>query len=109
MRHMVEAANAIIDYAVRGRDAFDADSAVREAILYQIVVMGEAAKAVVRADQLLADELSEVEWSALARMRDRLTHQYWALDRQIVWLTATQDIPEIRRVLTAAIARLATD
>ena len=29
----------------RGRDAFDADPAVRDAILYQIIVLGEAAKA----------------------------------------------------------------
>ena len=103
---MIEAADAIIEYSGRGRDAFDGDSAVREAILYQIVVMGEAAKAVVKADQELANELTAVEWSALAKMRDRLTHQYWALDRQIVWLTVTQDVPEIRRVLSEATERL---
>ncbi len=103
---MLEAATAIVGYTQRGREAFDADAALRDAILYQIVVLGEAAKAVVKADAILAGELSEVEWSPLARMRDRLTHQYWATDREIVWLTATQDIPALREVLAKAIARL---
>lgn len=104
---MLEAADAIIGYTRRGREEFDSDSAVREAILYQIVILGEAAKAVVKADEELASELTEVEWSLLARMRDRLTHQYWAIDRQVVWLTATQDVPEIRRALAEALERLA--
>jgi uncharacterized protein with HEPN domain len=103
---MLEAATAIASYAQRGRDAFDADAALRDAILYQMVVLGEAAKAVVNADSALAGELSEVEWSPLARMRDRLTHRYWATDREIVWLTAIQDIPVLREVLSKAIARL---
>ena len=47
---MIAAADAITGYVARGRPVFDADSAVREAIVYQIVVIGEAAKAVTAAD-----------------------------------------------------------
>ena len=93
---MVEAADAIAEYVARGRRAYDADSAVRDAILFRIVVIGEAAKTVVQRDPALAADLSEVEWSALARMRDRSTHQYWAVDAQIVWDTAIEEIPEVR-------------
>jgi uncharacterized protein with HEPN domain len=85
---------------------YDADAAVRDAILFRIVVIGEAAKAVVHRDPALATELSEVEWSALAKMRDRITHQYWAIDAQIVWDTAVEDIPEVRTVLAGALQRL---
>lgn len=106
MEHMVEAADAIAEYVARGRAVFDADQAVRDAILFRIVVIGEAAKAVVQRDPGLANDLSDVEWSALARMRDRITHQYWAIDSQIVWDTALEDIPEVRGVLAGALARL---
>lgn len=51
MRHMLEAAEAIGHYVERGRAAFDRDPAIRDAIVYQIVVVGEAAKAVVAADE----------------------------------------------------------
>lgn len=106
LRHMIEASDAISEYTMRGRDVFENDAAVRDAILYQIVVLGEAAKAVVRADAALASELSGIEWSSLARMRDRLSHHYWVTDREIVWLTATRDIPEVREAIAAALERL---
>lgn len=102
---MIEASDAISGYTMRGRDVFESDAAVRDAILYQIVVLGEAAKAVVKADAGLARDLSEIEWSSLARMRDRLSHRYWATDREIVWLTATHDIPDLRSALEAALKR----
>lgn len=106
LRDMVEACRAIAGYAGRGRSTFDDDSAVRDAILYQLVVLGEAAKVVVRADAELAGELSTVEWSLLARLRDRLTHHYWATDREVVWSTVTRDVPELERVLNSALHRL---
>ena len=40
-------------------------------------------------------------------MRDRITHQYWAIDAQIVWATAVEDIPEVRALLAEALRRLA--
>ena len=106
LRHMVEAAKSIARYCARGRATFDGDSAVRDAILYQIVVLGEAPKAVTSADPILASQLPEVEWSLLAKMRDRLTHQYWATDGEIVWSTATRDIPPLLTALTSALERL---
>ncbi len=107
MQHMVEAADAIAEYVARGRPVYDADPAMRDAILFRIVVIGEAAKAVVRRDPTLATDLSDVEWSALAKMRDRITHQYWAVDPQIVWDTAVEEIPEVRAILASALSRLA--
>lgn len=78
---MLEAADTIIAYTDRGREAFDSDSALRDAILYQVVVLGEAAKAALSADPSLESALPEVEWSPIARMRDRVAHHYWATDR----------------------------
>lgn len=103
---MLSAADAIESYVRRGRAAFDNDSAVREAIVYQIVVLGEAAKAVVAADASIEKDLPGIEWSLLAKMRDKVTHQYWAVDREIVWSTAERDVPKIRTLLTAALRQL---
>lgn len=106
MRHMLDAAEAIGRYVERGRAAFDRDPAIRDAIVYQIVVVGEAAKAVVAADPSIEAELPAVEWSLLAKMRDKVTHHYWAVDPEIVWSTAGRDVPEIRAQLTKALDRL---
>jgi uncharacterized protein with HEPN domain len=107
MRHMLAAAEAIAQYVGRGRDAFDRDPAIRDAMVYQIVVLGEAAKAVIAADSTIESEVSGIEWSPLARMRDQVTHQYWAVDREIVWSTAERDVPAIRKLLARALEQLA--
>jgi len=104
---MAEAADAIADYVARGRPAFDADAAVRDAILYQLIVLGEAAKAALAADPRLAVDLPSIEWSPMARMRDRVVHHYWATEPEVVWATAATAVPELRRALAAAAERIA--
>lgn len=101
---MLAAAEAIGTYVARGRAAFDADAAVREAIVFQIIVIGEAAKAVTAADPTIETDFPDVEWSPLAKMRDKVTHQYWAIDEEIVWATAEEDIAKIRELLRGALA-----
>jgi uncharacterized protein with HEPN domain len=63
MGHITVAADAIAVYTAHGRQAFDKDSTIRDAILYQIVVIGEAAKAVIAADPVIASETPTIEWS----------------------------------------------
>ena len=104
--HIQEAAAAIAGYAGRSRAEFDRDPALRDAILYQVVVIGEAVKAALAADPTLEAALPDIEWSPMARMRDRVTHHYWTTDREVVWATATVAIPELRQALASAIARL---
>jgi hypothetical protein len=77
---MLEAADPIIAYTERGRDAFDSDAALRDAILYQIVVLGEASKATLAADPSIGSAQPEVEWTPIARMRDRVAHHHWATE-----------------------------
>lgn len=103
---MVTAADAIAAYVARGRSAFDSDPALRDAILYQIVVLGEAAKATLAADPSLEATLPAVEWRAMTRMRDRVTHRYWATDPEVVWSTATRSVPDLRKILVTALERL---
>jgi uncharacterized protein with HEPN domain len=101
---MADAADAIAGYVARGRGTFDADPAVRDAILYQIVVLGEAAKAALVADPGLATTYPEIDWSPVARMRDRVAHHYWATDYEVVWATARDAVPALRRALSDTIA-----
>ena len=103
MRHMLLAADTIQGYVERGRAAFDSDAAIRDAIVYQIVIMGEAAKAVLDADPSIEEEMPGIEWKPLARMRDKVTHHYWAIDREIVWSTAERDVPAIRKLIASAL------
>ena len=66
---MADAAEAITSYVARGRGVYDSDPAIRDAILYQIVVLGEAVKAALAADPSIESAIDDVEWGPIARMR----------------------------------------
>lgn len=106
LKHMLEAADAIAGYVARGRTEFDDDAAVRDAILYQIIVLGEASKEALKADPDIASAYPDVDWSPVARMRDRVAHHYWATDYEVVWVTACDAVPALRGALAAVLATM---
>jgi len=60
----------------------------------------------VAADPTIEAALPGVQWAPLAKMRDKVTHQYWAVDREVVWSTAERDVPAIRALLREALQKL---
>ncbi len=72
--------------------ALENDPLLRSAILFQILVIGEAAK---RLTTSFRDTHPEVPWRAISGMRDRLIHGYDRIDDAIVWEAATRYVPEL--------------
>lgn len=74
----------------RGRDAYEADVAIRRAVERCIEIFGEAAKSLSPA---FRDAHPEVEWSDVAKLRDRLSHHYHRIDPAQLWVIATTYVP----------------
>jgi uncharacterized protein with HEPN domain len=87
--HMVEACEeGLAIVAGRARSDLDGDRMLQLALCKLIENVGEAAKAVTPA---FRSAYPDVEWSSAARMRDRIAHQYFVIDLDIVWSTVTED------------------
>jgi uncharacterized protein with HEPN domain len=99
LRDIRVAAATIVDYIERS----DADGdLVFDAIRMRLVEIGEAVKDV--APSTLARE-SSIPWSAIAGMRDKLTHRYFDTEHGIVFATARIDIPPLLAAVDRLIAR----
>ena len=72
--------------------AFLADDKTQSAILYQILVMGEATK---RLSAETRSACPAIPWREIAGMRDRLIHAYDLVDWEEVWSVAQNDVPEL--------------
>jgi len=74
-------------------DQFVKDSRTIKAVIRSIEVIGEAVKN-------LPPEISslqpDVPWRDMARIRDKCIHFYFGVDYEIIWLSVTKSIPEIR-------------
>ena len=57
-----------------------------------IEVVGEATKHIPDA---IRDKYPEIPWRDLTGIRDRLVHGYFKVNLEIVWMTATQEFPEL--------------
>lgn len=79
---------------IRGLDkeSFLTDYKTQSAVLYQIVVTGEAVK---RLSHEFRENHPGIPWSLIAGMRDILIHGYDVVDWDEVWKTATSDVPEL--------------
>ncbi len=66
---------------------------LRDAIVRNIEIIGEASK---NLSDDLRDENPQVRWRDIMRMRDKLVHHYFRLNLEIVWQTATQNIPKLK-------------
>jgi uncharacterized protein with HEPN domain len=77
------------------------DIKTQAAVQHQLLVLGEATKRV--SDSFRAQH-SEIPWSPMARMRDKLIHAYDVVNQDEVWRTATEDIPALLAQLEPLIA-----
>ena len=74
-------------------EVFVADETLRRAFVRSLEIIGEAAKKV--PDDFRAT-YSEVEWRAMAGMREVLIHDYFGVDFELVWDVVCNRVPELR-------------
>lgn len=70
------------------------------AVVRAIEIIGEAVKQVPTS---IREKYSEIPWSSMAGMRDKLIHHYFGVNLKLVWNTVEQEIPEVRPVLQDAL------
>jgi uncharacterized protein with HEPN domain len=73
-------------------DEFSDDETLKRAFARSIEVIGEATK---NLSPEIRDRHPNVEWRAMAGMRDQLIHGYFGVDYEIVWEVATEKAPEL--------------
>lgn len=93
MRHILDEAEYLIDHShLVDKAGFLQDATLRRAFVRSIEVIGEAAKQV---PEDLRARHSEIEWRAIAGMRDRLIHGYFGIDYEIVWDVVVNQVPKL--------------
>ena len=72
--------------------AYYADYKTQDAVVRNLEVIGEAAKNI--PESFRAEHL-QVPWRDLTGVRDKLIHQYFGINQEIVWQIVQEDLPAL--------------
>jgi len=83
---------------VQGMDfeTFLSDDRTSFAVVRALEIVGEAAKKIPSG---VREEYPAIPWREMAGVRDKLIHDYFGVDLQVVWRTVIEDLPPLETVL----------
>jgi uncharacterized protein with HEPN domain len=73
-------------------EKFLEDAKTQDAVVRNLEIIGEATK---NLSEGLKKKYHNIPWKELAGVRDRLIHQYFGVNFEIVWTVAKHELPEL--------------
>ena len=103
-----QAIQRLLEYAAgMTYDAFVGDTRTQDAVIRNLEIVGEAAKNL--SHELLV-RYPDAPWKSMAGVRDRLIHDYFGVNLDIVWQIASVELPKLAPLIAAIRAsRTASD
>ncbi len=103
LTHISECLEWIEEYTRSGREGFMTSRMVRDAVLRNFEVMGEAVK---RLSLPLRQQYPAVPWQRIAGLRDILIHNYVGVDIEMVWTIVEEDLPGLKQHIMTILQEL---
>ena len=96
LEQMREAVGQSLTY-VEGldKDDFLSDKRTQQAVILNLIILGEAATKLMDRYPDVAASYPLVEWRSMRGMRNRIAHGYYDIDLDVVWETVVSALPEL--------------
>jgi len=72
-------------------DSFKEDYKTVDAVIRNFEIIGEATK---NLPKEVKERYPKIPWTEMYRLRNRISHEYFGIDYQIIWRIATDYLPE---------------
>jgi len=75
---------------------FVEDRKTINAVVRSLEVIGEATKNI---PDSLREKYPQIPWKRMTGMRDKLIHEYWGVDLEIVWEVINNELPSVKPLI----------
>jgi len=98
LRHILDAVSDIKRF-MEGltKEEFFENKEKQYAVLRALEIIGEATK---NLSKEMKAKHSEIQWKDIAGMRDKLIHEYFGVNLNLVWETVKKNIPELEKQIS---------
>lgn len=106
LQHMLQAIERAFAHIadVPDASAFEADAKSQDSVVRTIEIIGEAANKITQADPAFVALHPEIPWQLMRAMRNKIIHDYFEVDYEVVWRTVKNDLPNLAMKVRAALA-----
>lgn len=103
--HILDAINTIQKYLKDlSYEQFLKDQKTQDAVVRQLEIIGESAA---QLEEEYKQKNSSLPWILMTDMRNKLIHEYFNVDLEIVWQTTKKSLPELRKALEESSKKVA--
>lgn len=97
IEHILSAIQKINQYTTDlSIEQFIEDDKTHDAVIRQLETIGEAAG---QLEDEFRQQYSNMPWKFMLAMRNKLIHEYFDVDLEIVWKTVKESLPELKKQL----------
>ena len=95
---ILESSQLILEYTQNyDFTKFSTDKKTIDAVIRNFEIIGEAAKKI---PENIREKYPDLHWKGMAGMRDKLIHEYFGINLEIIWETIEKEIPNMIRILS---------
>jgi len=105
LKHILDAINDIETFIGKmDKSEFLKNKLVQSAVIRELEIIGEAVKNV---SSPLKKAYSNIPWKDIAGLRDKLIHEYFGVDVQLVWIICIRDIRVLKENIVKIVQEIA--
>lgn len=98
--HIVEAAEDALRFvADLDRSSFESDKRTQQAVVFNLMIVGEAAARLMDHHPEFVARRPDVPWRSMRGMRNRIAHGYFDINLDTVWETVQEALPVLLNLL----------
>ncbi len=101
LQDILDAIEAIETYSVSSYEEFVEDHKTQDAILFNLIIIGEAANQI---SEKFQEEHYSIPWSSMIGTRNIIVHGYDQVKLQIVWEIIQRDLEQLKQEINKALA-----